>query len=176
MTGQPPNTVSQSPERGQPDSLRSHAATNGRLAGAAAMLTHGVARVSLHHWQSGLRSRSAHPQRSTPLTPANPSYSLAVTATACSGANHADRNSPYFCNNVLDSDSNCSARNCSCGWKQSRNHNKVASDGMVRDSRPAAGPCCGSHMGLGCITPLATMPPQPRRLCPPISRVALPRH
>lgn len=43
MTGQPPNKRSQSPERGRRFRSRGRSATNGRLAGAAAMLTHGVA-------------------------------------------------------------------------------------------------------------------------------------
>ena len=100
MTGQPPNTMSQSPERGRQGSLRSRAATNGRLAGAAAMLTHGVAIVSRHHWQSGLLPRHAHRDFTTPPAPANhscaspasPCYSLAVkSSAACSGANHEHR-------------------------------------------------------------------------------------
>jgi hypothetical protein len=61
MTGQPPNQMSQSPERGRHGTSRSRAATNGRLAGAAAMLTHGVGGLSpLHHWRFGLLSRHAH--------------------------------------------------------------------------------------------------------------------
>ena len=100
MMGQPPNTMSQSPERGRQGSLRSRAATNGRLAGAAAMLTHGVAIVSRHHWQSGLLPRHAHRDFTTPPAPANhscaspasPCYSLAVkSSAACSGANHEHR-------------------------------------------------------------------------------------
>ena len=61
MTEQPPNQMSQSPERGRHGTSRSRAATNGRLAGAAAMLTHGVGGLSpLHHWRFGLLSRHAH--------------------------------------------------------------------------------------------------------------------
>src|SRR5882672_102358 len=90
MTGQPPNTLSQSPERGQGGRLPDSPATNGRLAGAAAMLTHGVASVSLHHWRSGLRSRHARSQRRTTPAPTKLSYSLAVKGfSPFSGANHA---------------------------------------------------------------------------------------
>ena len=91
MTGQPPNTMSQSPERGQCRPWPGGTATNGRLAGAAAMLTHGVTSASLHHWRSGLLPRHARGHGSTPRTFAhtNPSYSLAVKDRVCSGANHA---------------------------------------------------------------------------------------
>ena len=102
MTGQPPNTMSQSPVRGRRVSLRNRAATNGRLAGAAAMLTHGVAIVSRHHWRSGLLPHHARRDFTTPPAPAQPSYSLAVKAPpACSGANHAlqrTRPSRHCCN------------------------------------------------------------------------------
>jgi len=91
MTGQPPNNMSQSPERGRGCPLPDSTATNGRLAGAAAMLTHGVTSESLHHWRSGLLPRYARGLCSTPrtLAHANPSYSLAVKDRICSGANHA---------------------------------------------------------------------------------------
>jgi hypothetical protein len=91
MTGQPPNKMSQSPERGRGRPLPGDTATNGRLAGAATMLTHGVTTVSLHHWLSGLHPRHARGFCSTLHTSAysNPSYSLAVKDRVCSGANHA---------------------------------------------------------------------------------------
>jgi len=78
MTGQPPNTMSQSPERGQHRPSPGGTATNGRLAGAATMLTHGVAIGSRHHWQSGLHPRHAREQPNTATTLLKLSYSLAV--------------------------------------------------------------------------------------------------
>ncbi len=93
MTGQPPNKMSQSPERGHRSSLRSDCATNGRLAGAAAMLTHGVGGSllfePLHHWRFGLRSRHAHGEFAAVPRAMHACYSRAVKGHACSPANPA---------------------------------------------------------------------------------------
>src|SRR5207237_1089858 len=102
MTEQPPNRMSQSPERGHRHSLRNSEATNGRLAGAAAMLTHGIAartgRTSRHHWQSGLLSRQARRDLRTGRPPcASPCYSPAVKGLpSFSCANHALQRTPGF--------------------------------------------------------------------------------
>ena len=96
MTEQPPNEMSQSPERGRQVRSRRPTATKGRLAGAAAMLTHGVAIGSRHHWHSGLDSRHTRPHRSTPWRFATPCYSHAVEGLTFSGANHALQRTPGF--------------------------------------------------------------------------------
>ena len=88
MTGQPPNQISQSPERGRHGTSRSRAATNGRLAGAAAMLTHGVGGLSpLHHWRFGLLSRHTLPHSGRAAFFPHSCYSRAVKGSACSVAN-----------------------------------------------------------------------------------------
>ena len=91
MTEQPPNKMSQSPERGRHACVRSHAATKGRLAGAAAMLTHGVATrgratIGIPAYVPAIRTR----RPITPPASGQPSYSPAVKGfSAFSGANHA---------------------------------------------------------------------------------------
>ena len=91
MTEQPPNKMSQSPERGRHNCLRSHAATKGRLAGAAAMLTHGVATqhratIGIAAYVPAIRTR----RPTTPPTAGQASYSPAVKGpSSFSGANHA---------------------------------------------------------------------------------------
>ena len=90
MTGQPPNQISQSPERGRHGTSRNRAATNGRLAGAAAMLTHGVGGLSpLHHWRFGLLSRHTLRHSGRAAFFPHSCYSRAVKGSACSVANHA---------------------------------------------------------------------------------------
>ena len=92
MTGQPPNQISQSPERGRHGTSRNRAATNGRLAGAAAMLTHGVGGLSpLHHWRFGLLSRHTLRHSGRAAFFPHSCYSRAVKGSACSVANHALR-------------------------------------------------------------------------------------
>jgi Transposase len=90
MTGQPPNQMSQSPERGRHGTSRNRAATNGRLAGAAAMLTHGVSGLSpLHHWRFGLLSRHALRHSGRAAFFPHSCYSRALKGSACSVANPA---------------------------------------------------------------------------------------
>ncbi len=96
MTGQPPNKMSQSPERGRRFRSRGRSATNGRLAGAAAMLTHGVAA----HRRATIGIPAYTPVTRDPLptrtrAKAKPCYSPAVKIFSFSGANPAlQRNAP----------------------------------------------------------------------------------
>ncbi len=90
MTGQPPNKMSQSPERGRRCCSRSRSATNGRLAGAAAMLTHGVTA----HRRTTIGIPAYLPatriQGSIIARPGvKPCYSRAVKSFSFSGANQA---------------------------------------------------------------------------------------
>ena len=88
MTGQPPNKMSQSPERGRQASLRKTGATNGRLAGAATMLTHGVNGLwPLHHWRDGLHSRHTQCDLVKNRRQKHSCYSRAVKGLVCSFAN-----------------------------------------------------------------------------------------
>src|SRR5262245_44480257 len=90
MTGQPPNLMSQSPERGLGRSLRSSEATNGRLAGAAAMLTDGIAAQTASPLAIRPTSRHAHCHSLTRARHLHASYSPAVKGfSPFSGANPA---------------------------------------------------------------------------------------
>ena len=91
MTEQPPNKMSQSPERGRHPGWRRRTATKGRLAGAAAMLTHGVATqgcatIGIPAYVPAIRAS----RPTTPPAARQPCYSPAVKGPASfSGANHA---------------------------------------------------------------------------------------
>ncbi len=90
MTGQPPNKMSQSPERGRRCCSRSRSATNGRLAGAAAMLTHGVTAhrrttIGIPAYLPATRTQGSITARPG----VKPCYSRAVKSFTFSGANHA---------------------------------------------------------------------------------------
>ncbi len=93
MTEQPPNKMSQSPERGQSARSRRPTATKGRLAGAAAMLTHGVA--TIRRATIGIAAYVPAIRAASPTTPpavGQPCYSPAVKGSRTfSGANQQQK-------------------------------------------------------------------------------------